>query len=181
MKKTIAISAVPLVFLLVTAFQSSNSPPGQLAAIQAKLDSLDTQVAALAAKEPRQFYLTKTGHTGDQALSACAPGYHMASMSEIHDLSNLRYNTELGLTHPDSGFGAPSRFGWLRTGRLSSGSGNAGSANCQTWTSASPSHSGSGAAPYISWVDVAEASRASPWIGEEIPCSFEAQVWCVQD
>ena len=28
----------------------------------------------------RQFYLTKTTHTGDVAVYACAAGFHMASM-----------------------------------------------------------------------------------------------------
>ena len=40
----------------------------------------------------------------------------MASLGEIHDTSNLRYDTDLGLTLADSGFGPPIVFGWIRTG-----------------------------------------------------------------
>jgi hypothetical protein len=75
-----------LVILLGSAFQSSNSNKGL-----------------------RKFYLTRTTHTGAEALSACAGGYYMASMWEIHDPSNLRYDTELGFTRGDSGFGPPSQ------------------------------------------------------------------------
>jgi hypothetical protein len=40
---------------------------------------------------PGNFYLTKTKHNGAQALTACAAGYHMPSIWEIHDPSNLKY------------------------------------------------------------------------------------------
>jgi hypothetical protein len=46
----------------------------------------------------------------------------MASMWEISDPSNLRYDTQLGVTTADSGFGPPAGtsfvafFGWVRTG-----------------------------------------------------------------
>ena len=61
-----------------------------------------------SAEKARKFYLTQTGFTGSQALTACANGYHMASLWEILDPSNLRYNTTLGFTTQDSGFGPPS-------------------------------------------------------------------------
>lgn len=41
MKKALAFSALPLLFIFVAGFQSSNSVPGQPSAIQAKLHSLD--------------------------------------------------------------------------------------------------------------------------------------------
>ncbi len=56
----------------------------------------------------RQFYLTRNRFQGDEALTACAPGYHMASLWEIHDVTYLRYNTALGSTQADSGLGPPS-------------------------------------------------------------------------
>ena len=65
-------------------------------------------------RDPRKsFYLTRVTHNASQALSACAEGYHMASLWEIHDPSNLRYDTELGFTTDDSGFGPP-HWGILR-------------------------------------------------------------------
>lgn len=51
---------------------------------------------ANANKGPRGFYLTTTTHTGDQALAACAAGFHMASLWEILDPSNLRYEPTPG-------------------------------------------------------------------------------------
>ena len=112
-----------LVILLGSAFQSSNSNKG-----------------------PRKFYLTRTTHTGAEALSACAGGYYMASMWEIHDPSNLRYDTELGFTRGDSGFGPPSQspggfsgenaYGWIRTGWEASTVSLPGAGNCDAWTRA---------------------------------------------
>jgi hypothetical protein len=79
----------------------------------------------------RSFYITQTTHTGSQALTACAEGYHMASLWEIFDTSNLKYDTVLGLTQDDSGFGPPSQIGgWIRTGRFASTVGPAGAPNC---------------------------------------------------
>ena len=63
----------------------------------------------------RSFYLTKTTHTGAQALAACAEGYHMASLWEILNPSNLRYDTELGVVVGDSGFGPPKQCRRLGT------------------------------------------------------------------
>jgi hypothetical protein len=57
-----------------------------------------TIVSAEAAKEPRSFYLTQSLFTGSDALSACADGYHMASLWEVFDTTGLKYNTTLGAT-----------------------------------------------------------------------------------
>jgi len=51
----------------------------------------------------KSYYVTKTSHDGSEALTACAEGYHMASLWEIFDTSNLRYNTQLGATAPRFG------------------------------------------------------------------------------
>ena len=48
----------------------------------------------------RSFYLTKATHKGFAGETACALGYHMASLWEIHEPSNLSYNTTLGLLPP---------------------------------------------------------------------------------
>src|SRR5437899_259888 len=65
----------------------------------------------------RSFYLTKATHKGFAGETACALGYHMASLWEIHEPSNLSYNTTLGLTGKDTGQGPPSGLsGWIRTG-----------------------------------------------------------------
>ena len=106
-------------FLLGAAqAQSPNSVPDQLKSIQAQFSDLEAQNASLAAQvasnRPRNFYLTKTTtHNGDTPLSACDTGYHMAALWEIHDPTNLRYDTGHGLTAADSGFGAPNNAPWL--------------------------------------------------------------------
>jgi hypothetical protein len=75
LKKNLAFAAIALVLLLGAAFQSPNSVSSQLNAIQSQLTALQAQNASLAAQvatsTPRKFYLTKTFHAGDQALSAC--------------------------------------------------------------------------------------------------------------
>jgi hypothetical protein len=80
-----------------------------------------TIVSAEAAKGPRKFYLTQDKFNGSEALTACAEGYHMASLWDIFDISNLNYDTTLGLTYDDSGSAPPSDNGWIRTGVPSNG------------------------------------------------------------
>ena len=48
--------------------------------------------AGLLAK-PKMYYLTVTGFAGGDAITACDSGFHMASISEIQDPSNLQYAT----------------------------------------------------------------------------------------
>jgi hypothetical protein len=63
------------------------------------------------------YYLTKSTFTGNQALTACAPGYHFASFAEISNPSDVAYNKTLGRNVADSGSGPPSlAYGWIRTG-----------------------------------------------------------------
>jgi len=184
-KKVVALSAVPLALLFGAAFQSSNSVPGQLQAIQAQLSGLQAQVASVANKGPRKFYLTKSGSDGAHALSACAMGYHMASLWEIHDTSNLRYDTVLGLTTGDSGFGPPSRYGWIRTGELandgsSTSTAGAGVANCNGWISAGAVDHGTVVAPVYSWNGAGRV--IGPWDTLVNSCGVTAAgVWCVEN
>jgi hypothetical protein len=92
----------------------------------------------------RHYYLTKAAFAGNQALTACASGYHFASFAEIMDPAVLTYNKTLGRSLADDGAGPPSEYpGWVRTGYLSSSqpSGD-GPANCSLWTSASSSDQG---------------------------------------
>ena len=128
-------------------------------------------------RDPRRsFYLTQTSLNGGQPLTACAEGYHMASLWEIFDPSNLRYDTELGLTSLDSGSGPPSLAeGWIRTGN------NANASHCQVWTSANAMFNGTVVNLETSggWTEPARA--ASPWLSREFSCNVTLFVWCVQD
>jgi hypothetical protein len=50
----------------------------------------------------------------------------------------LKYNTELGLTTGDSGFGRPTaNTDWVRTGFAAVPAPDPGLGNCNAWTSAS--------------------------------------------
>jgi hypothetical protein len=83
----------------------------------------------------RKYYLTKNTFKGADADTACANGYHFASIWEILDTSNLKYNTELGFISDDSGMGpSTERGGWIRTGYYDSGSSIAGYGNCNVWS-----------------------------------------------
>jgi hypothetical protein len=169
-------------------------PPAALFGLCALLAvTLAAQLAPLAPagaaeKGPRRFYLTKTTHDGSQALSACASGYHMASLWEILDPSNLRYDTELGETHDepqgasDTGSGPPSQtYGWIRTGYWATvGSPDPGSATCASWRSANSTHTGNTLRLTDNW-STPFVTAISPWEAVVIPCDTARAVWCVQD
>lgn len=137
--------------------------------------------AALAAASPgtRQFYLTHDTHKGAQARNACEPGFHMASMWEVLDPSNLTYNPDLGQTDMDSGEGPPSDVGgWIRTGGSASG-GIPGYANCQGYSTSTPGQSGT-----TVWLDTTWDGTAADfhvWEASTWSCGNSSPVWCVED
>lgn len=137
----------------------------------------------VAQLQPRKFYLTQTTYTGSQALTACASGYHMASLWEIFDTSNLRYDTVLGKTQDDSGFGPPSQIlGWMRTGRFASSVDLAGGGNCDAWTSADDADFGTVAGLNNDWTgDLNQGKNVRPWTAFANTCNSNQSVWCVQD
>jgi len=193
LKKNLALAAIALVFLLSAAqAQSPNSSiQDQLKTIQAGIsdlkaqnDSLAAQVASIANKGPRRFYLTKTQYSGAQALSACAAGYHMASLWEIHDPTNLRYDTVLGFTTDDSGSGPPSAstpggFGWIRTGKNKFTVNLIGVGNCNAWMSASATEFGTAVSLAPGWGS--NGQIVEPWEAIAFTCNVPQHVWCVQD
>ena len=130
----------------------------------------------------RKYYLTPTKYDGVGTSMACTDGYHMASLWEILDLSNLKYNPVLGLTSPDSGQGPPTQdsAAWVRTGYQSAGalSDGKGRANCHAWSSAESYEWGSYILLSNYWnVDrIFDAWR--PLIGA---CNNQFRVWCVAD
>lgn len=95
----------------------------------------------------RHYYLTKTARNGNQALNACASGYHFASFTEIQDPTVLTYNMTLGRSAGDDGAGPPSDlggFGWVRTGYASNSvpTGPEVPTNCSLWTSGATNDDG---------------------------------------
>jgi hypothetical protein len=133
---------------------------------------------------PRVFYMTKTEHLGGAALAACARGFHMASLWEIFEPSSLKYDTTLGRTDQDSGFGPPSDiWAWIRTGTQANPDGGPGDSNCNAWTSSANGHFGSAVRLGEEWErgDTDLFSTIQPWRGEEDACDEPEPVWCVED
>jgi hypothetical protein len=130
----------------------------------------------------RQYYLTSSyAYNGSQAEDACAAGYHMASLWEILDPSNLRYDTGLGDDRADSGMGPPTvSFGWVRTGHDNDVGTNPGQANCDTWSSVSGMHNGTTVRLATDWSDPTQRDMFV-WDAGIRACSDTAPVWCVAD
>ena len=134
---------------------------------------------ASASSGMRQFYLSQSSHNAVGADAACEPGYHMASMWEVLDPSNLRYNPDLGQSYLDTGEGPPADTGgWIRTGGSSSGL-IPGYANCDGYSSAAPGDNGT-----VVWLDTSwDQTQASihVWEASTWSCAAVAPVWCVED
>jgi hypothetical protein len=144
-----------------------------------------TEAATIKTFPLRQFYVTAgpsgLGFDGAHARSACTTGYHMASLWEILDVSNLGYNTSLGMTADDSGSGPPDFGGWVRTGQESELSAQPGVANCGSWTLADSVATGSYVFLNFNWSSGAPMTPVNPWVGNTATCNNLFAVWCVQD
>jgi len=166
----VALSCVLVLALLLTylTLAGDNASASERAAAQA------------ASTGMRQFYLTLVEVDGPDALTACATGYHMASLWEIVDPSNLAYNTALGVTSLDSGQGPPSDHdGWVRTGYESSGSIAAGIGNCSAWTSRVSGDQGSRLRLSSPWA--ADNEDIGVWETATGDCHNGYRVWCIED
>jgi hypothetical protein len=127
----------------------------------------------------RWYYLTQSGYNGADADTACASGYHMASVWEILDPSNLAYDVTLGYEEADSGQGPPScTLGWVRTGNINDASIIVGSGNCNTWNSNDPGDSGTAIRLPCDW---SSSTEVHLWEAAYHWCSDNARVWCVED
>ena len=140
---------------------------------------MPTQAANVVGPPLRGYYLTSASVDGSQASSACVSGYHMASLWEILDTTNLRYDTYWGDDRADSGEGPPTiDFGWVRTGYNSNNGSTPGQANCNGWTTTS----GDGTTVRLPdvWTDSTQQD-VSVWDAGFRACSVGGQVWCAAD
>ena len=143
-------------------------------------DNLDRSSLTAVGAGSKHFYLTSASYYPDQALTACGVGYHMASLWEILDVSNLTYDYDhpAAYTRADSGYGPPSNWhGWVRTGFASSSSTTTGTGNCSNWTSRLNT-------AYGVSVRLSNAWETAPgdiftWDANSFPCDFMGPVWCV--
>lgn len=128
----------------------------------------------------RRYYLTTGIFPATGVPTACAPGYHTASIHELTDPSALEYDVSRGDTNDDAGQGPISNnSGWVRTGGSASTT-----TNCNAWTSASASHDGTVAILQSSVADMnAAATVASPWsvFNGTVSCDGSTNVWCIED
>lgn len=131
----------------------------------------------------RKYYLTQTNFVANQAMAACAAGYHMATLMEIFNFNLLQYDTVLGMNGADSGAGGmmPGASGWIRTGGNSSVSSTPGQGNCSLWTSNLHTDYGTQVAFINVWGPTANPPYVAPWWGSPQWCDFPGPVWCVQD
>ncbi len=136
-----------------------------------------------AASSGSHYYLTDANFNSDEALTACAAGYHMASMWEIIDPSNLVYDANHPDAHAkaDSGQGPPSFwYGRVRTGQDASTSATAGTGNCNNWASVNTIDSGVFVRLSRTW-ETPPAEIGGIWEVTSFTCDVTGPVWCVGD
>ena len=145
-----------------------------------QLQTLQTAVGGVA--KTRKFYLTQENiFDGIEAPSACATGYHMASLWEIFDPSSLVYDAALGHMTGD-GVGPPEfHIGWIRTGGGSGVGQNdtPGERNCAAYTTNDPDTKGTVVALRTNWTS--GSGVISPWTASTRVCDQPVFVWCVQN
>ena len=135
-----------------------------------------------AGSSGRHVYLSTVNHFSDRAATACAPGYHLASLWEILDVSTLTYDRDhpAAYSKADSGQGPPSNwYGWVRTGYDSSTSATTGTGNCANWSTRSNT-------AYGVSVRLSPAWESAPgdiytWDATSFACNTIGPVWCVRD
>jgi hypothetical protein len=129
----------------------------------------------------RRYYLTTTTVAGNAATTACATGFHMASIAEIFDTTQLLYDRSRGyILATDQGSGPPfSIAGWVRTGVPSFTNTVPGNANCSAWTSNNAAHNGTRANLQPQWATASEFF--APWDTTVQACGTTSRVWCVED
>ncbi len=133
----------------------------------------------------RRYYMSFEDADGAAATSACALGFHMASLWEIHDPSHLSYDWTIAgtLSNRDTGPGPVAGiYAWVRTGNLATGlsGGQPGRDNCLGWTTNSGGYFGTSAALSIWWDQPALGGQ--PWVAQSVACSAAfMSTWCVED
>jgi hypothetical protein len=128
----------------------------------------------------KKYFLTVDSFQANEARGACGKGYHMASLWEILDPTDLRYDAKRGQTQSDAGSGPPAgEIGWIRTGSSSNSAGGPGSGNCNSWSSFMAMEFGSTAALSVDWDGAGVA--ADPWTTSTSSCVAVLPVWCKQN
>ena len=188
----------------VSALHATANPAA--GAINASLDTqydLDTvydwetvyaleKVYARVPASAKMYYLTTTGFTGGDAITACDPGFHMAILSEIQDPSTLQYAPRRTPAY-DSPYDSPAfdqasdqfpdHTGWVRT-EADALTGLV--YNCDVWRSSSDQQSGTMMMRGSLWGEngrsLYNSDPAAWWQATRTAsCSLPEHVWCVED
>jgi hypothetical protein len=134
----------------------------------------------------RHYYLTKAAFNGNQALTACASGYHFASFAELRDPTVLTYNKTLGRSAADDGAGPPvGVYGWVRSGYASNSTPTdpGTPTNCNLWTSGAANDDGEIGVYYL----LVSTSTLAPGVvfDNNATCDnsqgLNIGVWCVEN
>jgi hypothetical protein len=163
-----------------------------VAAVSVITHSANGVIGTTTTAPARGYYLTKNTITGGNVLTACATGYHFASVWEILVTSDLHYSKTLGRTNTNSGVGPPTvsgnstfsnaAYGWIRTG-------GPADPNCLNWTSSNSVDSGSagalsfGAVHEPQWIidNGTSTQTAISCDGTLSGTPLTIGVWCVQN
>ena len=144
-----------------------------------ELSLRSSEVSETTSTVTREYYIAQEWYLGSEAKTACTTGFHFASIWEVLDISNLKYNADLGLTLDDSGQGPPSYIGgWIRTGYTSDSTNTPGLGNCSIWTISDDGYSGSVAYLPIDW---SVGGNFDNWYVYGQQCDATMHVWCVED
>ncbi len=126
MKRLILLAVMVLMTLVgMVGFSRADNA---VSVLQATANTTDGAASTLQATvndgvpvKPKVYYLTKNTFDGGDAIMACDSGFHMASITEIQDPSNLQYATRSTTVYDslvdDPGLGPPlKQMGWVRSG-----------------------------------------------------------------
>ena len=152
--------------------------------VQAAVSAVHLVIDAVGyfTRSARKYCLTQAlaQAGGADADDICPGGFHMATLWEIHDTSNLEYDNQSGSCVLGAGEGPALEGGWVHGLAMSVFGQVPGYANCQLWTSNSGSHYGSWVALAAQWDS--PPTPISPWAGSAQPCNYNAgRTWCVED
>ena len=194
----ILVSLVGMVGFSPDAESQNNTPTmsaisNAVSALQAPAKTTDGAVSTLQVAvnagipgRTKMYYLTATGFTADDAITACDSGFHMASLSEIQDPSSLQYADRSTAAYESlvdgQRLGPPSdHMGWVRTGVYPL---TGFPDNCNFWQSSSDQQRGTtmSLSPILGDANPElHASDPKWWHKVQQTCSLEEPVWCVED
>lgn len=121
----------------------------------------------------KRYYLTDAIHSGAPALTACTAGFHMASLWEIANPTELSYDGRLGYELAD-GQGVSGTYGWIRNGWFSyTAAASPALSNCAAHTSSAAGDFGTTVG--LQWF------ATEHWSTQSVSCAAPERVWCVED